>query len=73
LDFERRLLDTEFIPIMRELLRTVEDACQHPVDIEFTANSLEDGRLRVNLLQCRPFQVKINEGGHVQFPEHLAD
>jgi pyruvate, water dikinase len=72
LDFERLLVETEFIPVMRELLRTVEEAYQHPVDIEFTANSLEDGRLRVNLLQCRPFQVKMKgEGGRVQFPERL--
>ena len=57
---------------MRELLRTVEEAYQHPVDIEFTANTLEDGKLRVNLLQCRPFQVKIKgEGGRVQFPDRL--
>jgi hypothetical protein len=71
-DFERLLVETEFIPIMRDLLRTVEQAYQHPVDIEFTANTLEDGRLRVNLLQCRPFQVKIKgEGGRVQFPDRL--
>ncbi|MCL4179151.1 MAG: pyruvate, phosphate dikinase [Verrucomicrobia bacterium] len=71
-DFERLLVETEFIPIMRELLRTVEEAYQHAVDIEFTANTLEDGKLRVNLLQCRPFQVKIKgEGGRVQFPDRL--
>jgi hypothetical protein len=73
LDFERLLVETDFIPVMRELLRTVAAAYQHPVDIEFTANALEDGRLRVNLLQCRPFQVKIKgEGGRIQFPEQLA-
>ena len=73
LDFERLVVDTEFIAVMRDLLKTVEEAYQHPIDIEFTANSLEDGRLRVNLLQCRPFQVKIKgEGGRVQFPEQQA-
>jgi hypothetical protein len=73
LDFERLLVETEFIPVMRELLRTVERAYQHPVDIEFTANRVEDGGLKVNLLQCRPFQVKIKgEGGRIQFPENLG-
>jgi pyruvate, water dikinase len=56
--------------------RTAADrrrAYQHPVDIEFTANTLEDGRFRVNLLQCRPFQVKIKgEGGRIQFPDRLG-
>jgi hypothetical protein len=68
-DFEELLVETEFIPFMRELLRTVEQAYQHPVDIEFTANRLDGDGLRINLLQCRPFQVKIKgEGGRIQPP-----
>jgi hypothetical protein len=74
LDFERLLGETEFIAVLQELLATVEKAYQHPVDIEFTANFLEGGGFRVNLLQCRPFQVKIKgEGGRIQFPAALEE
>jgi hypothetical protein len=38
--------------------RHVERACDYPVDIEFTTNFLPDGSFRINLVQCRPFQVK---------------
>jgi pyruvate, water dikinase len=72
LDFESLLIETEFIAEIRELLSTVGQAYQHPVDIEFTLNFLEDGRFRINLLQCRPFQVKMKgEGGRIQFPAQL--
>jgi pyruvate, water dikinase len=74
LDFERLLGETEFIGVLQGLLATVEKAYQHPVDIEFTANFLESGEFRVNLLQCRPFQVKIKgEGGRIQFPSALEE
>jgi pyruvate, water dikinase len=72
LDFEQLLRETEFIAEIRELLATVAGAYQHPVDIEFTVNFLEHGHFRVNLLQCRPFQVKMKgEGGRIQFPDRL--
>jgi hypothetical protein len=42
------------------------------VDIEFTAHFTADGRFRINLLQCRPFQVKIGgEGTRVKMPERV--
>jgi hypothetical protein len=42
------------------------------VDIEFTANFAPDGRFRINLVQCRPFQVKIGgEGSRVRLPETI--
>lgn len=72
LDFERLLTETQFIAELRDLLSTVGGAYQHPVDIEFTVNFLEGDRFRVNLLQCRPFQVKMKgEGGRIQFPATL--
>jgi hypothetical protein len=73
LTFERLLAETEFPPTMRELLRTLHQAYDYPVDIEFTANFQPDGRFRVNLVQCRPFQVKIKgEGSRVNLPETVA-
>lgn len=77
LSFERLLGETDFVSTMRELCRTLQQAYQYPVDIEFTANFNPDGRFRVNLVQCRPFQVKIGGGGSrvkppkIIAPEHL--
>ena len=72
LTFERLLSRTEFAPTMRELCHTLQRAYNYPVDIEFTVNFTPDNRFRINLLQCRPFQVKIGaEGSRVQMPEQV--
>lgn len=72
LTFERMLARTEFVPVMRELCQTLQRAYDYPVDIEFTANFTPDGRFRINLLQCRPFQVKIGgAGAWVKVPDHI--
>ncbi|HSW51140.1 MAG TPA: PEP/pyruvate-binding domain-containing protein, partial [Bryobacteraceae bacterium] len=63
LTFKKLLSETSFVADMRALLETLEQAYDYPVDIEFTANFLADGSYRINLVQCRPFQVK--GGGHV--------
>lgn len=70
LDFENLLSGGGFVPAMRDLCRALETAYQHPVDIEFTANFQPDGAFRVNLVQCRPFQVKIKgESSRLQLPD----
>jgi hypothetical protein len=56
---------------MRTLLETLEKAYEYPVDVEFTANFLPDGSYRINLVQCRPFQVSGGPG--VALPEVVAD
>jgi hypothetical protein len=61
LSFEKLLSATTFVDDMREMLSTLEAAYQHPVDIEFTANFIEDHDLRIDLLQCRPFQVRTSK------------
>ena len=63
LTFDRLLSDTDFVKDMREILRVLHYAYNYPVDIEFTANFQKDGSYKVNLVQCRPLQVK--EGGTV--------
>ena len=63
LTFERLLSRTPFIEDMRALLQTLRQAYAYPVDVEYTANFLADGRYRINLVQCRPLQVK--EGGAI--------
>ncbi|HEU5360103.1 MAG TPA: PEP/pyruvate-binding domain-containing protein [Candidatus Deferrimicrobiaceae bacterium] len=70
LTFDRLLSETTFIGDMREMLKILRDAYDYPVDIEFTANFLSDGSNRINLVQCRPLQVR--EGGRiVAVPDHL--
>jgi hypothetical protein len=59
LTFDRLLGETSFVPDMRKLLSTLQEAYGRPVDIEFTANQGTSGDpLLINLLQCRPLQVK---------------
>jgi pyruvate, water dikinase len=72
LTFNKLLLETAFVADMRALLATLEKAYDYPVDVEFTANFLPDSSYRINLVQCRPFQVK--GGGHVvTLPEGVAE
>lgn len=69
LNLDKFLSVTDFVPTIRELCRTLQDAYEYPVDIEFTANFSADQRYRINLLQCRPFQVKISgDARHVTPP-----
>jgi pyruvate,water dikinase len=66
LTFEKLLWSTSFVADMRGLLTRLREAYHYPIDVEFTANHLSDGELRINLVQCRPLQVK--EGGIVVPP-----
>ncbi|MCK4600837.1 MAG: pyruvate, phosphate dikinase [Phycisphaerae bacterium] len=58
LTFEKLLSETQFVADMREMLKTLQAAYDYPVDVEFTANFLDDRQYKINLLQCRPFQGK---------------
>ena len=71
LTFQKLLSQTAFVSDMRMLLETLEKAYDYPVDVEFTANFLSDGSYRINLVQCRPFQVK-GGGPVVALPQGIA-
>jgi hypothetical protein len=60
--------DTSFVEDMREMLAILRRAYDSHVDIEFTANFFDDGSYRINLVQCRPLQVKVDRrvAGSVQ-------
>ncbi|MBO6104459.1 MAG: phosphoenolpyruvate synthase [Methanobrevibacter sp.] len=58
----------EFIDEMKEIMDTLETAYDYPVDIEYTVNVGEDNSFNVNLLQCRPLQVSINNES-IEIPE----
>ncbi len=66
LTFRELLSETPFVGDMREMLGILRDAYDYPVDIEYTANFLSDGNYRINVVQCRPLQVK--EGGNIVEP-----
>jgi pyruvate, water dikinase len=72
LTFNRVLTETGFVGDMRALLATLAEAYEYPVDVEFTTNFLTDGSYRINLVQCRPFQVK-GGGRATEPPADLAD
>ncbi len=58
LNFENLLQKTDFIENMKSMLACLQKAYNYPVDVEFTANFLDHTAYRINLVQCRPFQVK---------------
>jgi hypothetical protein len=64
LTFDELLWGTPLVERMRTLLATLREAYRYPVDVEFTGNFLgPGGDLRLNLVQCRPLQVR--EGGAI--------
>ncbi len=68
LTFSELLGATAFPTIMRRMLATLERAYDYPVDVEFTADLSAGGRIRVNLVQCRPLQTRGIRSGRVQIP-----
>jgi acyl-CoA synthetase (AMP-forming)/AMP-acid ligase II len=71
LTFDELLSSTPFASTMSRMLKKLEQVYRYPVDIEFTVNFNAEGKIKVNLLQCRPFQTK----GHysrVAIPEKIS-
>ena len=57
----------EFTNMMRDILCTLQECYEYPVDIEYTINVGEGGGFVVNLLQCRPLQA-LRGAQHVDLP-----
>ncbi|MDF2612290.1 MAG: Phosphoenolpyruvate synthase/pyruvate phosphate dikinase [Clostridia bacterium] len=55
---DKILKKREVVNHLRELMTTLQRVYEYPVDIEFTLNLSERGEYVINLLQCRPLQVK---------------
>jgi hypothetical protein len=70
LTFDGLFTTTSFIEDMKEVLHVLRNAYGNPVDIEFTINLLDDGRYKVNLVQCRPFQAR-EEIASVSIPSKI--
>jgi uncharacterized protein YdhG (YjbR/CyaY superfamily) len=62
LTFDRLLKKTEFPKVMQDLMNTIEDEYEYPVDIEFTINFTNEDNYKINLVQCRPHQTNIISG-----------
>ncbi len=58
INFEKLITDTPFVDDMHQGLRLLQQAYDYPVDTEFTVNFLANDEYRVNIVQCRPLQVK---------------
>jgi len=71
LTFEQLLRNTPFVSDMRDMLSTLQRAYDYPVDVEFTANFIDEKHYKIDLVQCRPFQVR--EAGTIPNPPaHIA-
>jgi len=55
--FDPLITETSFVQDMCEILSTLEEAYQNPVDVEFTANFADEKEYYIDLVQCRPLQV----------------
>jgi hypothetical protein len=58
LTFDRVLSKTAFVRDVREMLKILRETYDCHVDIELTANFSSEGSYRINLVQCRPLQIK---------------
>ncbi len=63
LNFKGLVSQTPFVENMREMLQTLEEAYEYPVDIEFTANFIDQSNYKLNIVQCRPLQI---QGGSIE-------
>ena len=70
LTFYNLISRTGFITIMGNMVERLERAYGHPVDTEFTASVDAKGRIRVNLLQCRPLWLP-GLSGPLKVPENI--
>lgn len=62
------LAEEEFVKCLRRMLEEIQQSYGYPVDVEFTVNFSRERDFVINLLQCRPLQVK-GLGKKVDIPE----
>ena len=70
LTFNNLISRTNLVRIMDAMLARLEKAYGHPLDTEFTASVDTGGKVRINLLQCRPMTIP-GSIGPVSFPDGL--
>ena len=70
LTFDNLLSRTSFVGVMHRMLKKLETIYNYPVEIEFTVNFTRSSDYKINLLQCRPVQVK-GEAKKIEIPRDL--
>ncbi len=70
LTFNNLISRTDMVAVFKAMLSCLEEEYECPVEIEFTASVNKAGRVRVNLLQCRPL-FQAGEVGVAMIPEDL--
>jgi hypothetical protein len=70
LTFQPLVHKTAFVDRLANLLHTLEQGYEHPVDVEFTLHLDRHGEPAFNLVQCRPLAT-IGETGPVTLPERI--
>jgi len=70
LTFNNLIRRTPFVKMLGRILAVLEQAYGQPVDTEFTARVDGEGRVRINLLQCRPLWVP-GRAGAARLPAAL--
>lgn len=55
---------------IRDVLATIQEEYEYPVDTEFTINLSENGDYVINILQCRPLQV-YQDSEETKMPENV--
>jgi pyruvate,water dikinase len=70
LTFNHLLAKTSFVCFIGEMLTRLEKVYGQPIDTEFTAAVDAAGRVRINLLQCRPMRLP-GATGLVHLPEGI--
>lgn len=58
LSFAKLLRKTDFAQVMTDIMSTVAEKYNYPVDVEYACNFTREGDYRVNLLQCRTIQTQ---------------
>jgi len=58
--------NTDLLKSLGRIMKTLEEAYSHPVEIEFTVNFKDEKRYRINILQCRPVQVQKIDSSEVE-------
>jgi len=70
LTFNNLIRRTDFVKLLGSMVSKLEKAYGHPVDTEFTARVDSEGRVSINLLQCRPLFLP-GSAGPVTIPDGI--
>lgn len=68
----RLIRETELVAVLKEMLAKLEAAYGYPVDTEFTAFVLPEGKVKINLLQCRPLPLP-GSSGPISIPPFVPE